>query len=204
MKTNYWRLIIPVLLFSNSLFAQMPLNENNGTREIWGEIEAKKTLEKSVIRFSVLIEDDAEFYFAQHSIDGKEWRVIGKIPPGVTVGKTGQYQVTHKSPVRAVNYYRILQVNKDGSQEFSKVVALRWDLTRGSIVAAPNPCFTGEVFVTCPTDGILQVFDTDGYFVKQQDARGGVNKVNLSNMPRGIYTIRVGEKLTSIMVDMKE
>lgn len=202
MKTIISGLLMLLLLtFSGQASAQMAYDVNNAQREIWGDVSVRKQQRKAVITWNTLSEKHVSFYFAQHSIDGKEWRVIGKITPGA-YNKAEQYQYAHQNPARGVNYYRLLQVDEEGNQEFSKVVALQWYITSHSIQAHPNPSFSGDVMVSTPAPGTLQVFNSAGFFVKQIEAKAGKNPLDLSKMPKGIYYIKVGEEMTSVIVEV--
>ena len=199
--------IIPgllALLLLNSFFdagAQMAYEKIDAVYPKQAELQLSKHPRKVSVKWQTEGDKKIAWYFVQHSTDGKEWRVIGKVTPGLNNHTDSEYEYDHQKPLRGVNYYRLLMVDTAGYQGFSKVAAAQWYITRSSIQVQPNPAVRGVVSVKTPAAGTLQVFDSAGFFVKQLEAKAGSNSVDLSMMPRGIHYIKVGKEMTSVLLN---
>jgi hypothetical protein len=102
-----------------------------------------------------------------------------------------------------VNYYRLRQVDFDGKEEFSQVVAIDLtglqDLSGLGLLFSPNPARQGITSLHLPeapeAEGVLKIFDGTGrqvFYQKLETYEGGqAIPVALSAHPPGVYTARL-------------
>lgn len=193
-------LMIVLLSLSVQTHSQDSFDVNNAQTEIWGEISVRRQNRKVEIKWNTLFEFPGANYFVQHSTNGKEWNVIGRILQDDA--NNGSYHFSHHNPQRGVNYYRLQQAVDKGNQEFSKVISLHWFITRDTLLIQPNPSFTGNVQVDSPKSGTLRVFDSAGFFVKQTEIIKGSNAFDFSDLQKGLYYIRIDNETTSLLIDV--
>lgn len=100
------------------------------------------------------------------------------------------YSSTDKVSNEATVYYRIKQVNADGSFKYSQVIPIRPDKTI-NITASPNPV-KDLVKITAPGAVIknVQLTNMPGQVLKTWQPSGN-NMYDLSSFPNGIYTLKV-------------
>jgi Secretion system C-terminal sorting domain len=101
------------------------------------------------------------------------------------------YSFTDPQPLPGLNYYRLVQVDQDGTKTTSRIVALSRD--GAAPVLYPNPVSASGEAVIEPAISYtsFQITDALGRVVQRQDAPGVLNRVNLSSLPGGVYVLRV-------------
>lgn len=75
----------------------------------------------------------------QKSSDGITWKTIDFVKGQGTTADLQTYQYQDKQPFSGVNYYRLKQMNANGSFDYSKVTAVEYDYSEMPIKAFPNP-----------------------------------------------------------------
>lgn len=100
-----------------------------------GELGQKELV---TLKWQTLSEKNNDRFSIEHSIEGEVFNRIGEIDGAGTTTEIQNYTFTHHTPSAGVNYYRLKQVDFDGTFEYSKVVAIN---APGSndIFAFPNP-----------------------------------------------------------------
>ena len=116
-------------------------------------------------------------------------RVIGSQP----------YQAFDYNPAIGNNYYRIKQVDKDGTISYSKTINIIYGQRAMSLVVYPNPVRDNlNVKVSnynTNDDLVLIITDATGRKVQEQSAvvSAGTTeiKMNVSKLPKGIYILKI-------------
>lgn len=133
-------------------------------------------------------------FIIETSTEGEVFNRIGEMDGAGTTTEPQDYTFTHHTPSAGVNYYRLKQVDFDGTFEYSKVIAIN---TPGSkdIFAFPNPA---KDKITLQYDhskgaGNIQLFDALGRRVNASIAGyAGNYEVKLpEGLPKGTYWLKV-------------
>jgi Metallo-peptidase family M12/Secretion system C-terminal sorting domain len=142
-------------------------------------------------------EIDNHLYVVERSLDGERFSSIGEVAASTASGNNHSYSFTDVRPFASKNYYRIKQVDKNGGYSYSKVITITIDGSIGSWVVYPNPT-TEKVNLFCNSNYNnmqIQIFDAIGKLVftqtKEKAVKGEVVTVSLSNLARGIYSIKL-------------
>lgn len=93
--------------------------------------------EKPVLRWTTTTIKDADYFELQSSSDGKNFSITTKQKASNTTGNN--YSYTDEVYFTDTRYYRIRQVNYDGTYFYSKVVSLNKSIRKGDISIYPNP-----------------------------------------------------------------
>ncbi len=132
----------------------------------------------------------------ERSNDGRSFDKLGTI--AALGGVTNSYSFTDSKP-NVVNFYRLKQVDKNGSISYSKVLLIRGDLDKIAAKVSPNP-FRNAVnisFQVAKEEVVsIRLYNQTGQLVKQQTANAskGINTFNLgdlNNLSAGNYTIEL-------------
>ena len=142
-------------------------------------------------------EASSDFFEVQRSSDNRDFESIGELSAAGESVELLDYQFTDREPLKGTSYYRLRQVDYDGSEYFSKVVSVVLE-TPVVVSVFPNP-----------TVGMLQVqFEeetgTDAQ-ITLSDARGKIlrnvvigntynHELNLETYPSGMYFLRITNK----------
>ncbi len=145
-------------------------------------------------------ERNNDYFEVQRSFDGTNFSSIGMVLDAETaVDKYKNYRFKDNASIlnqKEVIYYRLKQVDKDGSFMYSTVVAFRLKAKDGvKIQTSPSP-FTQKVIVgftaSANVQAIVKFINTNGQvvFSVQNQVTKGYNNLtinNLSNLSSGIY-----------------
>lgn len=158
--------------------------------------KAEKREAKVNLTWETANELNNEFFSIEHSIDGENFESIGIVEGAGTTDEPQNYSFLHKTPKSGLNYYRLLQVDFDGKLNSSKIEVV--DFNRNSTFGfSPNP-FTDEVTITLEKALLkntqFNVFNMQGQLVYTGIIPEGQLQevVNLSSIPSGAYTLRIG------------
>jgi len=165
--------------------------------------------EKSVnLNWATSNEINNEKFIIESSIDGEIFSSIGEIQGAGTSTERHDYRFTHYTPSAGTNYYRLKQMDFDGTYEYSKVVAVEMK-GNDDIVIFPNPA-QDKFYIQYNHNDVptrLSLYDVLGRRLNVQfGGIGGQYEVDLpADMPKGVYWLRVevAGKIRSIPV-MKE
>ena len=137
----------------------------------------------------------------ERSGDGNSFVKIGTIK---ALGGINNAYTFADNKAGTVNFYRLKQVDNNGSSTLSRVILIRGDLDKIGAKISPNP-FRANLNVSFQADReesvTIRIYNQAGQLVKQQISRAsaGVNTVNvndMSSLPAGNYTVEVrGAKL---------
>ncbi len=129
-------------------------NANDGTFSIGvsgaampvtiSEFKGERINKKNILKWTTASEFNSAVYELQRSIDGINFSLVASTAtkaPGGTSNTSLSYEITdHKSPA-STSYYRLKQIDKDGSSHYSSVVMLKGEKITGLQLGAvfPNP-----------------------------------------------------------------
>jgi len=143
---------------------------------------------------------DNNHFEVQHSIDGNDFTTLAEIKGQGTTVFISNYQYRHLDPLSGIQYYRLRQVDFDGTFAYSDVVAINFDKnTTLNFSFWPNPA-RGQIEVSLP--GIpqqpLEVSLTNGLGQVQAlnfEALGNKLQVDLpTQLPAGLYWLQVFDR----------
>ena len=118
--------------------------------------------------------------------------------------ETAYYQFIDESPLLATNYYRLKQIDFDGTHTYSQIKALSFEEELSSALTAyPNPT-NGTVTITL--NELIEVQKVGLYNLsgnqllgKTQSISPNKISIDLSNLPTGTYLVNYGNKSVKIM-----
>jgi hypothetical protein len=130
----------------------------------------------------------------QRSVNGIDFTYLGSVEGSGTTSKPNDYQFEDKYPILGLVYYRLKQVDWDGSFEYSGIIPLDYTSTEtgsGGLTVSPNPIRHGS-FASFKrgTKTILQsvtVYNSLNQAVRQYS---DVEGFSTEGLPAGIYMVR--------------
>jgi len=145
-------------------------------------------------------ERNSDYFEVQQSLDGRTWQPLSKLPAAGTTLTPRNYAYTDVRLGRygaPVVYYRLRQVDRDGTVAFSPVVTLQPVASQLFMVEVwPSPAAIGtnaQVRITTPatTPVAITVYDAVGRRMFQQSVTPGVDFVLPSaTWATGAYQLR--------------
>jgi uncharacterized repeat protein (TIGR01451 family) len=158
---------------------------------------AQRNNATNLLKWSTADEINTDHFEIQRSSNGKDFSAIGYIQ-SLNNGKiTNNYQYTDNRPLKAVNFYRLKMVDKDGKYTYSLVRSIN-NASSFDVTVYPNPVKNNLVldFVSDKnTDMQMQILNAEGRIVfsgKITVAEGESKQtINASAFNAGSYFIKL-------------
>ena len=159
------------------------IQKNNTVKLLWATATEKENLGFDVER----------------SADNRHWTTLGFVPGNGTTAVQHDYSYIDEKPFAGVNYYRLKQMNPNGTFEYSPMVVADVRAQSLQFDIFPNPSANGELNIrtVSQTEGnaLLEIYDWAGYKVYRETialVEGTmIYPVSLSTFPKGAYSARL-------------
>ena len=138
-------------------------------------------------------ERDNAGFEVERSGDGDGWVSIGFTPAATEGSSDGAaYSATDEAPLPGVNYYRLRQLDFDGTASLSAVRSVWMGAGAGEVLKVyPNPT-DADLTIMGAEDGTdVEVVDALGRLVYAGQLSGG--RLPFAALSSGVYVVRVGE-----------
>jgi hypothetical protein len=133
---------------------------------------------------------NAANFNVEFSYDTKTWINIGSI--AITEAGRGLYNFMQNNIPTGSLYYRIRQIDKDGTFSYSKIVLLNNKTTAGSFIVYPNPASNViQISAQISTTAIAELFDAVGRRLIQKNISTTISEISTTNIPSGTYLLRI-------------
>ncbi len=152
------------------------------------EFIANTTQKTVFLNWKTESESNNELFIIEHSTNGKEFQPIGQIKGHGTTQSAHTYSFEHTAPSVKINYYRLKQVDFDGTFTYSAIRAVNLNapklIIKNTVVRDVLNIETDEI-----TETTLSIFNTLGQVVLTKKGRG-TQQINTNALPIGTYIIK--------------
>ncbi|WP_162144149.1 T9SS type A sorting domain-containing protein [Sporocytophaga myxococcoides] len=159
-------------------------------------VSAKGVKDAVQINWSTAWEVNSNVFIIQRSDDGLSFKDIGTEGAGGNTTSVTNYSFIDKKPGSSVAYYRIIEVDNDGSQTVSKIVAVNFENLFFAVY--PNPAkdvLHIESQVEENQELVVSIQNSFGNIVYQNsgaDLKSGDGlSVDVSGFPGGLYFVMI-------------
>ncbi|HRH68268.1 MAG TPA: hypothetical protein PLB89_02055 [Flavobacteriales bacterium] len=146
-------------------------------------------------------ETDNDRFEVQRSVDGVEFGTIGQLDGSGSSSTRNDYAFFDGSAYPGTSYYRLVQVDADGTFEYSEVRAVTLGKER-SVTVYPNPA-RDVVRIAGLENGsgaaAVEVFNESGGRVPFPMDALEHGMLNVGTLARGIYLVRIGEQVARVV-----
>ena len=145
----------------------------------------------AVLDWTTTMEVNNSHFEVERSVDGTQWDAIGRVQGAGNTHKNTDYQFVDPQP-QALNYYRLRQVDRNGSYGFSAICMLRFNGSESNalpmLVVSPNPA-AGDITLRIDADGVdFTLYDMAGKSLQL----GRFDKETVLAKPAaGMYLIKI-------------
>jgi len=159
-----------------------------------------KVVQRTVqLNWQTATERNNDRFEIQRSTNGSDFTTLEAIKGAGTSTTEQRYEFTDQQPLRGTNYYRLRQVDLDGTVTHLPAVSVMFGKPVNTAIFAPNPSLTGltRLTYTAATEGILQLIvrDFSGRTIMQQTREivEGENNLSLdcSTLQKGTYLVEI-------------
>lgn len=146
----------------------------------------------------------------EHSLDAETFVQVGTVRGVGTTQDVQTYQFAHPVDQSGTHYYRLRQVDTDGTFTYSPVVSVQVSVASQGLQARlyPNPNLSGRFFLRLPKDPVqpdlsaqaspevyVQVSDLSGRVLVRKKGTvqhaGDLFSFDLSGLPKGVFVARL-------------
>ncbi|MEL7532093.1 MAG: S8 family serine peptidase [Bacteroidota bacterium] len=153
--------------------------------------------QRVMVSWETAMEVDNERFILERSRDGVQFEGLSELPGAGTSEIAQSYQYLDHNPYQGRNYYRLWQVDRDGSKTLSEVVSVF--VERGNALSVfPNPIANEQLAwqYEATENGIMkiEIVDLNGRRLQsvQQSVELGLQQYQLdvSSLPAGTYILK--------------
>ncbi|QJX45895.1 T9SS type A sorting domain-containing protein [Hymenobacter taeanensis] len=162
---------------------------NNPLPVTLASFTASRQSQNVYVKWATATEKNNAYFEVQRSSDSKVFTSIGKVQGNGTTSMGAAYSFTDRSPLAATAYYRLRQVDTDGTESYSSVVAVAGtDKIEASFY--PNP--TNSQVTLPAVSGMVKyrIYNATGQNVATGQAVGG-STVDIQHVPMGVYFLEL-------------
>jgi len=164
------------------------------------DFTVRETNGKNLLQWNTATEVNSNYFDIERSGDAQTYHVIGRVNASGFSQTEVKYNFTDASPLKGMNYYRLVMVDKDATQEYSKIVSISSrenssltityvDLSSGTNTATIN------VNSTQAQSANLSIIDVSGRTILNTSIQlqQGVNTISkkIPTIPGGIYYVKL-------------
>ncbi|WP_367389278.1 T9SS type A sorting domain-containing protein [Lewinella sp. LCG006] len=143
------------------------------------------------LSFTTATETNNAYFHIERSTDSRNWEKLGSIAGAGTTQEEQHYQFLDVAPAPGLNYYRIKQVDYDGSFSYSSIVSARWE-GKINVQLYPNPTDELLQISGLPDDEgpiTIEIIDMAGRIVLRQNWTQSA--INVAQLADGVYSLRI-------------
>jgi hypothetical protein len=154
-------------------------------------MKAKAVNNTNMVSWETASEINNKGFDVQRKTQAGEWETLGFVNGS---GKASSYTFEDKAPL-SISYYRLRQVDFDGTETLSKVVSVNQS-TKGRISITPNPT-SDKVNINLNQNDVsnetatIVLSDMTGRQVLTQTTTAGAFQLDLSHLAKGMYVVIV-------------
>lgn len=170
--------------------AALPVRLANFTATKLGEDRAR-------LNWTTLSEDQNDGFAVERSINGRDFSRIGWVDAAGGAGGSTSYVFDDPAPASGLNYYRLRQLDLDGTATLSQVETLTFGEDTNEITVFPNPV-TDRLYLRAADEGAVEIIDAKGRRVAHRWVAAG-QAIDVSGLSPGTYWLRVNESAVSFL-----
>lgn len=143
-----------------------------------------------VLDWETASEKNNDYFLVDYSEDGTTWTEVGRIDGNGSTTIEQKYSFNHRQQSNSTTYYRLTQVDFDGTQEILRTISANCT-NKDEVVVSPNPT-NGQISVFNVQKGaIVTAYSALGTQLSSTVAETNFVNFDLSNHPAGVYFINV-------------
>ena len=155
---------------------------------VLSRLEASRTASGVRVRWATASEQNSARFEVQRSLDGHTFATVASTAAAGSSQLARSYVAVDEAAPQTALYYRLRQLDSDGSARYSSVVALAAG-ARPLANAYPNP--TRDVVTIGAAGQLAEVRDLSGRLVRSGPLAAD-GRLSLAGLPTGTYALAVG------------
>ncbi len=175
----------------------------------WLSFEGNKTQEGIELFWKTASEKNNDYFEVERSFNMEQWETIGRVKGKGTINTTSQYSYTDNEAILTANnenypvvYYRLKQVDYDGSTDYSTAISFNLyqnEEVKEEFVVEIYPVPFNETLTlqTNSESGFdYSILDNQGLEVLKGSSKKKTHELNTSELSNGMYVVLVKNRAT--------
>jgi len=150
---------------------------------------------KALLNWHTAMEQNNDYFSVERSQDGRNFQVIGKVEAVGNSNETQNYHFVDAYPLIGSNYYRIVQIDLNGSRHSSVIKHLDFDCNNKGFIKVYPTITKGLLYVDMPKgyeQAKISMVDMNGRRVIADIPTAGLNRrLRISSVAAGVYFLRI-------------
>lgn len=143
-----------------------------------------------LIRWTTASEINNDYFEILKSDNGHEFKRLSTVNGNGNSSDARYYSIVDHNPVKGVNYYRLRQVDFDGTTTETRIeVAEIAEKGSATVSIFPNPA-DDLVMIQHAAKGNWQLFNAQGKLVNESQYNGDF-RLNIASLEHGVYVLRL-------------
>jgi surface protein len=147
------------------------------------------------IQWATASESNSRSFVVERSSNGKTFFALDSVAAAGNSSNINHYSYVDVHATEALTYYRIKQVDENGSEHLSEVCVVKPNNSEGSPLVSvyPNPA-ESVVFISAGENSqsfTWMLYNATGQQVALGSSVGGQSGINLGNLGKGIYNVHI-------------
>ena len=147
-----------------------------------------------VLEWATASESDNDYFEIERSIDGVNFVTVGYVDGAGNSNSLLNYQFADNAPEQGQLYYRLSQVDFDGTREYAdKIVTVLYagdDFDQLTIVPNPTHGLFRINVGRGMADGIVRLISQSGTVVRVFEINGCEQSLDISDLQDGVYILQ--------------
>jgi len=170
------------------------INLNFGTNPLPVELtkfEGKAVANTVQLDWATATETNNAHFEVERSADGTKFNAIGQVKGAGTTIDAQQYRFVDENPYAGINYYRLKQVDTDGTYEYIDPIAVAVT-NKTDVRLAPNPVRDVTTIFALPEGSTqMTLLNYQGKIVRQWNTLNVGQRLDFSDLPSGNYVVQI-------------
>lgn len=146
--------------------------------------------------WSTTEELNSERFDVEHSLNGKNWNILGSVKAKGESRITEKYLYIHEEPSNGENLYRLKMMDKDGSFAYSRIQSVTFENIQTNSMVFPNPAT--DLLKLSVKDlaevKTVKMFDLNGTPVYSVSGNALTKNIDIRKYPTGTYVVEIAGK----------
>jgi hypothetical protein len=165
----------------------------------WLGFEGKRADKSIVLQWYIASQYNNDYFIIERSTDMLNFEEIGMVDGHGTTSQLIRYTHIDYQPITGEAYYRIKQVDFDGTSDYSQIISVKYQAENQFMAVFPNP--VNDNWVNVRTEGLrgnihIQVMNASGQIISMEDfsvQSDFTKRLNISDLKNGLYYIRIND-----------
>jgi hypothetical protein len=133
-------------------------------------------------------------------MDGKNWTAIGTVVASGNSNRLVRYYFNDGHPGIGANYYQLLQHDRGGRTEKSKIVSAEMTSQASKFSVYPNPVVNDIMNVVLSEHAHVELYSSAGVLVFSKDLETDTQQLDVSFLSKGYYYLKAGTAVLPVAI----